>query len=273
MAAFLHLAAMKGKSMKAGEYYLVNAFTGENALGNQTCVLLLDDISDSKKLQSLAKDFNLPATTFLKKTGNGYDIRWFSTDMEIGLCGHGTVAATWVLTKVLGESDKVEFKYAEGKIVGGVSDDFVQIESAAFENEQIVIPDHVQAGFSRKVRGYFKTANKDIVLLDSEKTVQTMKPNWKVLLRADTFGYVITADSEKYDFVSRTILPFVSSQEDQATGSSHLMLTPFWAERLEKNNFHAFQSSDRGGDVLCELDGDMVRLKAKCHVFAQGALH
>jgi PhzF family phenazine biosynthesis protein len=258
--------------MKTGEYYLVNAFTGENALGNQTCVLMMDDISDTVKLQSLAKDFNLPATTFLKKTKAGYDVRWFSADMEIGLCGHGTVAATWVLTQVVKESKKVEFKYNDGTLSGELAGEMVQVEGRAFENEQIVIPDHVQAGFSRKVRGYFKTDNKDIVLLDSEKTVRTMKPNWKVLTRAETFGYVITSESDNYDFVSRTILPFVSYQEDQATGSSHMMLAPFYAERLEKNTFHAFQASGRGGDIHCELDGDKVRLKANCHVFAHGQL-
>tara|TARA_B110000046_G_scaffold174140_1_gene197553 strand:+ start:310 stop:1104 length:795 start_codon:yes stop_codon:yes gene_type:complete len=263
---------MKGIPMNSGEYYLVNAFTGEKALGNQTCVMLLDDISDTPKLQSLAEDFNLPATTFLKRTAAGYDIRWFAPDIEIGLCGHGTVAATWVLTKVIEESSKVGFKYNSGTLTGELSDDVVILEANSIDNEQIVIPDHVQAGFSRKVRGYFKTDNKDIVLLDNEKSVRTMKPNWKVLSRSETFGYVITADAENYDFVSRTILPHVAFLEDQATGSSHMMLTPFWAERLDKNTFHAFQASDRGGDILCELDGTTVRLKAKCLVFAQGQL-
>ncbi|MEZ4721725.1 MAG: PhzF family phenazine biosynthesis protein [Flavobacteriales bacterium] len=263
----------KELNMEQDEFYLLNAFTGENAKGNPACVILLDDISDTDRLHKLARSFNQPATTFLKKRDVGYDVRWFAPDAEIPLCGHGTVAATWLFTKILKQSGPIEFHYAGGVITGSESGDQVVIEGEAIQAEEQPIPEHVVKGFHGKAVGYWGSGEKNIVLLDSEESVRTMEPDWNALRGSRTFGYVITAQGSDYDCVSRVMLPYVSFLEDQATGSAHMLLAPYWSKRLNKSRLDAFQASERGGHMICEVDNDRVRLLATADQIGHGIYH
>lgn len=258
--------------MKSNEFYTLNAFTGKDARGNQACVLMLDDISDTRRLHHIAQDINLPATTFLQKTAAGYKVRWFAPDAEIGLCGHGTIAATWVLSHIEGDSGPFSFEYQGGTIVGEVGEDVVSIQADAIPCTQESIPEHVKLGFNGKVVEYHASPNKQLVVLKSEEAVRLMKPDWNALRTSETFGYVITAQADAYDCVSRVILPYVSFLEDQATGSAHMLLTPFWAKRLGKDKLHAFQASRRGGEMYCTYSNSQVRLTARCALISSGVL-
>jgi predicted PhzF superfamily epimerase YddE/YHI9 len=48
------------------------------------------------------------------------------------------------------------------------------------------------------------------------------------------------------------------------------VLTPFWAARLGRNSFTAFQASARGGHLGCRLDGDRVWLEGGCVTVVEG---
>jgi hypothetical protein len=48
------------------------------------------------------------------------------------------------------------------------------------------------------------------------------------------------------------------------------MLAPFWANRLGKNVFRAFQASSRGGEITCRLNGDRVKLEGACVFYLEG---
>lgn len=243
-------------------------------MGNQACVVLMDDLSDTNRLHQIAKDFNLPATTFLKKRSDGYDVRWFAPDSEIGLCGHGTVAATWILGLEQTHSKAISFFYGQGNCISGNRKaDVVTIQAEAIPYERTDIPLHVVRGFHGKAIEYYTSPNKHIVLLDSEDSVRLMRPNWEVLRSSDTFGYVVTAKGLDADCVSRVLLPYVSFLEDQATGSAHMLLTPFWCDRLGKSRLKAFQASARGGAMQLELlPSGKIEIGAHCLTFANGKL-
>jgi predicted PhzF superfamily epimerase YddE/YHI9 len=92
------------------------------------------------------------------------------------------------------------------------------------------------------------------------------------LIRLGKPGFVVTAPSDdpQYDFVSRYFAPAKGIPEDPVTGSSHCMLAPFWAPRLGKTDFSAFQASPRGGQVLCRLRGDRTELEGECVFYLEG---
>jgi hypothetical protein len=48
------------------------------------------------------------------------------------------------------------------------------------------------------------------------------------------------------------------------------MLCPYWAKRLEKTDFVAFQASRRGGEVVCRLLGERVELEGSCIFYLEG---
>jgi predicted PhzF superfamily epimerase YddE/YHI9 len=84
---------------------------------------------------------------------------------------------------------------------------------------------------------------------------------------------IVTAPGgEDYDVVSRVFVPAWGVDEDPVTGSAHAALAPFWAQRLGRDSFTAFQASRRGGRVHCRRRGDRVILGGTCVTVIEGVL-
>lgn len=257
-------------------FALISVFTSakQGFRGNISAVVLLDKMKDTATMQQLAADFNQPATTFLAPgpTGEQFNIRWFAPDAEIPLCGHGAMAAIAYLSDQFTGSRDFQLNYTTGQIAGrAVSDHHCEIalESIAVQQEQPPFP-VLQAGLGIPVRQYFVTANKHIVLAQSESDVRKMQPDFAKLRESEVFGYAVTAPGDEVDFVSRTLVPHVQQLEDHATGSSHAVLTPFWAKRLGKKTMTAHQLSPRGGRFQCKYDEQRVFLSGGFRTIASG---
>jgi predicted PhzF superfamily epimerase YddE/YHI9 len=74
----------------------------------------------------------------------------------------------------------------------------------------------------------------------------------------DARGLIVSAQGDEYDFVSRCFYPKSKIDEDPVTGSAHTLLIPYWADILKKNNLKAYQCSERGGALICELKEERV---------------
>ena len=72
--------------------------------------------------------------------------------------------------------------------------------------------------------------------------------------------------------MSRFFAPGSGIDEDPVTGSAHCALAPFWAPRLGKNDFVAYQASRRGGVLHVTLDGNRVRLAGRAVTVLRGDL-
>ena len=79
------------------------------------------------------------------------------------------------------------------------------------------------------------------VALHLEDTVRGLKPNLALLARFPVRGVIVTSRGTDYDFVSRFFAPAAGINEDPVTGSAHVCLGPFWASRLNKTEFVAYQ--------------------------------
>jgi PhzF family phenazine biosynthesis protein len=88
-----------------------------------------------------------------------------------------------------------------------------------------------------------------LVEVDSEEQVREMKPDHSQLRKINIRGVIVTARAQSgdYDFVSRFFAPGAGVDEDPVTGSAHTALTPYWSEKLGKNEMIAYQASARGG--------------------------
>jgi predicted PhzF superfamily epimerase YddE/YHI9 len=110
-----------------------------------------------------------------------------------------------------------------------------------------------------------------LVLLQSAGIVRELTPDLAALARLDRTGMVVTAAGDgDYDFVSRYFAPAKGIPEDPVTGGAHCMLAVYWAERLKKPAFQAFQASARGGEIVCRLLGDRVELEGACAFYLEG---
>ena len=85
-------------------------------------------------------------------------------------------------------------------------------------------------------------------------------------------GVIVTAPGSGVDFVSRFFAPAVGIPEDPVTGSAHCSLTPFWAERLNKNELHALQLSERGGEIFVENKATRVAIAGRVVKYMEGMI-
>src|SRR6185369_11706940 len=110
-----------------------------------------------------------------------------------------------------------------------------------------------------------------MALLDSARTVRELAPDIAAIARLDRSGVIVTAPGDEgYDFVSRYFAPAKGIPEDPVTGGAHCMLVPYWAARLGRSEFRAYQASRRGGEILCRLLGDRVELEGHCIFYLEG---
>jgi PhzF family phenazine biosynthesis protein len=237
-----------------------------NFRGNISAVVSLSEPFDEQTLQRIANDLNQPATTFLWKEKEKMRVRWFAPDAEIGLCGHGSLAAFSVLR------EEQELNSSEDTIKGKpLSDSKVEIELSAIPVvKKLEVPPALTEGLGVEVLEYYETKNKNIVVVENEKVLREMKPNFQKLRESETFGYAVTTKGDEVDFVSRTLVPHVQQLEDHATGSSHAVLAPFWSKRLNKELMNSWQLSPRGGAFNLKVTKDKVELVSKNKSVAEG---
>ena len=81
--------------MSSYPFYVVNAFATEAFCGNPAGVIVVDDFLSDQMLKKLVKESHLPEVSFIRARPQSgeFDIRWFTSDLELDLCGHGTVGA------------------------------------------------------------------------------------------------------------------------------------------------------------------------------------
>src|SRR5688572_20065524 len=77
--------------------YQVDAFTDKIFGGNPAAVCPLGNWLPDALMQQIAMENNLAETAFYVKSGDHYEIRWFTPTIEVDLCGHATLATAHVL--------------------------------------------------------------------------------------------------------------------------------------------------------------------------------
>src|ERR1700710_266863 len=77
--------------------YQVDAFAEKIFKGNPAAVIPLEDWIGDDLMQQIAMENNLSETAYFVKTDLGYDLRWFTPEYEIDLCGHATLASAYVI--------------------------------------------------------------------------------------------------------------------------------------------------------------------------------
>lgn len=253
--------------------YQVDAFTTQRFAGNPAAIIPLPRFLPDATLQAIAQENNLAETAYLVRSNGNYDLRWFTPGVEVPLCGHATLASAAVVMERLEPArTEVVFHSASGPLTvkkngGGYVMDFPTRLSSP-----VAAPNGLAEALGAVPIEVTENDFNYLALLESEKVLRTMEPDMAALVRIGKPGFIVTAkgNGSGYDFMSRYFAPIKGIPEDPVTGSAHCMLAPFWAERLGKTDFTAFQASPRGGKVLCRLRGDRTELEGECVFYLEG---
>jgi PhzF family phenazine biosynthesis protein len=252
--------------------YQVDAFASRRFTGNPAAVMLLPAFVEDARLQVIAAENNLAETAFLVAQGEDYRIRWFTPRVEVPLCGHATLAsAAVVMERLQPGRQRVIFQSASGPLAVERRGEGYAMDFPARPSEDVAVaPAMLQALGVRPLALRVNQFNY-MALLDSERAVRELMPDLAAVAALDRSGLIVTARGHgEFDFVSRYFAPAKGIDEDPVTGGAHCMLAPFWAQRLGKNEFHAYQASRRGGEIRCRLDGSRVVLEGRCVFYLAG---
>ena len=254
--------------------YQVDAFASEVFSGNPAAVVLLDRWIDDSTPQAVAAENNLSETAFLVRNPEGFDFRWFTPVTEVALCGHATLGSAFVLFACRKWPEKnIRFRTRKsGELVVTRRDDLLEMDFPARPAYAQSPPAGLKEALGVSPQEIFGSAEDLLVVLDSEKIVREVKPDFIALDRVACRGTIITARGDRSDFVSRFFAPRVGIPEDPVTGSAHCVLTPYWAGVLRKTDLHAFQVSKRGGELFCTHAGERVKISGKAALYMEGTI-
>jgi PhzF family phenazine biosynthesis protein len=252
--------------------FQVDAFTTRRFGGNPAAVMLLAEFPEDELMQSIAAENNLAETAFLVRAGADYRLRWFTPKVEVPLCGHATLASAAVVMERLEPARRrVVFKSASGPLTVSRTEKGYLMNFPARPSAQIAPPTELSKALGVNPLEVCVNEFNYLALLANETVLRTLAPDMPALAGIDRPGLIVTAPGAgEYDFVSRYFAPAKGIPEDPVTGAAHCMLAPFWAGRLGKREFRAFQASPRGGEVVCRVVEDRVELEGSCVFYLEG---
>lgn len=256
--------------------YQVDAFAGELFTGNPAAVIILDSWPEDSLLQAIAMENNLSETAYLVAGTDGYDLRWFTPQVEVDLCGHATLASAHVLFEHLEHpEDHVTFNTRSGllrvrRAERGLTLDFpAQVMSVAEVDLTVC---NALGAIASEALVPAEGRGAVLYVYEFEEDVAKLSPDFSALLAASEFSVIVTAPGDDCDFVSRFFGPQVGIDEDPVTGSAHCSLVPYWSGRLHTNTLRARQISARGGALDCELREGRVFMTGSAITFMTGSI-
>ena len=255
--------------------YQIDAFTDKLFGGNPAAVVPLNTWLDDKLMQQLAMENNLSETVFfvpLKDNAEAdFEIRWFTPELEINLCGHATLASAFVIFNYLHfYGSEIKFKSQSGILKVKKNNDLFEMDFPSWEPlifNDLSFDIKKMLGVA-EVKGVYK--NRDLLIeLANEDAVKNCRPDFS-LIKESGYKIIITSAGGVVDFVSRFFAPTAGVDEDPVTGSAHSQLIPFWNKKLNKNKMKALQLSKRGGIIYCEQKADRVMIAGNCVFYMKG---
>ncbi len=251
----------------------VNAFSSEDFKGNPAGVVPLDFWITDDLMQKIAKQNGLSETAFFVKTTQGFHIRWFTPETEVDLCGHATLASTYVLLELMGHPDKrIVFESASGNLEVYKEKGKYFLSLPAFTPLPISFDFNFQKALG-VVPAEILNAGEDLLLIfNNEDEILQIKPDFGLISKIKTRGVIVSAKARDVDFVVRFFGPNVGINEDPVTGSAFTKLLPYWSEKLNKDTFEAIQLSERTGKIVGKLENDRVVIGGEALHYLSGEI-
>lgn len=233
--------------------YIVDAFTNQPFSGNPAAVCVMDRWSSEEAMMKLAMENNLSETAFIVKEREGWHLRWFTPGTEVELCGHATLASSFVILNFYEpDSDVVRFNTMSGFLTIRKKGNLYEMDFPTYALKEIPVTDAMERAFgSRPVRAVLGL---DLVcVFETEDQVRSMVPNQALLTQLEGRIQNATARGTETDCVSRSFCPKLSIPEDPVCGSAHCQIADYWSRELGKNEIKAYQASKRGGCLDCVM--------------------
>lgn len=255
--------------------FQIDAFADTVFRGNPAAVVPLDEWLADDVMQNIAAENNLAETAFFVKSGDAFELRWFTPAIEVPLCGHATLASSYVIFNEFGfTGEEIVFKTRKSGDLKVTRDgERYLMDFPAYEMKEIEPSDAFRAAGFAPLRCFESQGNMVFFELDSQRTVAEFKPDMAKIAEFPYQEIIITAKGDDCDFASRMFAPRIGIPEDPVTGAIHCSLAPFWAKELGKNELFARQISKRGGELFCGSTGGRVKIGGNAVLYLKGEIY
>lgn len=253
----------------------IDAFASAPFTGNPAAVMPLAAWLDDATLQAIGAENNLAETAFIvpdETEEADFELRWFTPLTEVVLCGHATLASGHFVLSSDPSIDTVRFRTRKaGVLVVARKGDTYELALPAWAPSPKPLPEIVAAlGLESAAETLWQPARYALIVLDNAAQVRGLDPDFRKLAALGNILTIVTAPGDDTDIISRAFAPGAGIDEDPVTGSAHAVSVPYWARRLGRDSFTAYQASTRGGHLTCRLDGDRVVLGGSCVTVIEG---
>ena len=258
------------------QIFQVDAFTSEPLSGNPAAVCPLTEWLDDETMLKIAAENNLSETAFFVKRNDDYEIRWFTPMVEINLCGHATLATSFVIFNCLNlEERQIKFySNRSGDLSVEKQGDILVLDFPKYDLSEGETPANLAEAVGKTPKQFWETqGNMAMLLYETEDDIKNLEPDMSALSKLAFDEVIVTAQGTNADFVSRLFAPRIGIPEDPVTGATHCSLIPYWAGRLGKEKLYARQLSKRGGELFCELSGDRVKIGGNAALYLKGEIY
>ncbi|MDO4582096.1 MAG: PhzF family phenazine biosynthesis protein [Bacillota bacterium] len=253
--------------------YVVDAFTDKVFAGNPAAVCVMEKWLPDDVMQKIAIENNLSETAFAVKEGANYRLRWFTPGGEVELCGHATLATSFVIMNFI-EPERTEVSY-----------DTLSGTLTVFKNGELFVMDFPTCGLTacdisdgmEKAIGFkpleVYEGDDMVCVLENEEQVRNAVPDQELIRALPGVCLHITARGKDYDCVTRTFAPKCNVTEDPVCGRAHAHIVSLWAEKLGKKELVAYQASQRGGVLYCRDEGSRTIISGKAALYAKSEIY
>ena len=255
--------------------YQIDAFAEKVFQGNPAAVCILENWLDSALMQKIAEENNLAETAFVVQNNSRFEIRWFTPETEVALCGHATLASAYAIFNYYGYTeDTIRFySHKSGDlIVDRADNDFITLDFPTDDNAMIRGDDTIEKALGWSPIKTIKGKTDYLLIYNSQAEIEALEPNFHLLEQCNCRGVIVSAPGDEVDFVSRFFAPKCGIPEDSVTGSAHTTMAPYWSKVLGKTKMTARQLSKRGGQLWIEYLGERVKITGKAAPYLKGEI-
>jgi len=257
--------------------YQVDAFTSEPFKGNPAAVCILEKEMPDSWMQNVAAEMNLSETSFVVPGKKESIIRFFTPAAEIPLCGHATLSTGHIFfeTGIAARNEEITFISKAGNLIVRKSGSWIVMNFPSYPCEPLNIPSGIKDILGFVPTELYSTGHGwKMALLNDEKSVRAIKPDFSILKKSGYGDLIVTApsDDKNFDFCVRCFAPALGINEDPVTGSAHCALAPFWKGKTGKSQMVSHQVSERGGTLKVEIIGDRVEVSGQAKTILKGEL-
>lgn len=260
--------------------FIVNAFTNKPFEGNTAAVCVMERWPSERLMMDIAAQNNLSETAFLVLEQDGPDaegnaapdyhfhLRWFTPTSEVGLCGHATLASAFViLNHYMTHADSVEFVTEAGKVSVRRMGQYYELSFPKIEINSIEVSCEMAEALGIAPKEAW--LGLDLVcIFECADEVRNCHPNQELLKNLPGRMVHVTAPGSTYTCHTRSFGPKIGIAEDPVCGSAYCQVAPYWSERTGKPIVVASQDSARGGQLMCTVEDQCVRIAGEAKLFA-----